>query len=290
MHDGHVSITGVTDDKNALGMICMLFALTVSWGMLKALRTGGRRDKRLKRLLIGYGAVLTMAVYIVSIANSATATACLILGAGVMILTSLPRISKRPRFIHLIVAAALGVSAVGLFADAGLLVIFGRNPSLTGRTDLWNLCLGLVTNPLVGAGYESFWLGWRLEKMWNYIMGVNQAHNGYLEIYLNLGWMGVALLVTILISGYRNIVRAVRRQEAAASLRLAFFVVVCVYNVTEAGFKMVHPIWIALLVVSAARPALVFARQRRGNIAESVSLNSQSPSMPVNEPTPWLVQ
>ncbi len=288
IHDGHVSVTGVTDDKNALGMICMLFALTLGWSMLEALKAEGPRDRK---LLYGYGAVLAMAIYIISIAGSATATGCLIESACVMILAGLPKISRRPVRVHLIVAAALGFSAFNLFAGGALLELFGRNPTLTGRTEIWSRCFELVTNPLLGAGYESFWLGSRLEKMWTYIEGVNQSHNGYVEIYLNLGWIGVALLVLLLISGYRNITGALRRQEPTARLRLAFFVAVCVYNCTEAGFKMVHPMWIALLLVAAARPVLDVLPERRPEYRKpsresaetrrlaNVRVNSNSPEL-----------
>lgn len=272
-HDGRVTMTGVSDDKNALGMICMLFALAVGWAMLEALRTKGHYEKK---LLVGYGLVLAMAVYLNSAAGSATATACLILGAGVLLVTRMSGISRRPVLIHLIVGSILGFSAFNLFGGGSLLSVFGRNSTLTGRTDLWALCLTLVRNPIVGEGYESFWLGSRLQRIWEYIQGVNQAHNGYLEIYLNLGWIGVALLVTVLISGYRNVIRAIRDQESAASLRLAYFVTVCVYNATEAGFKMMHPMWIVLLFASAARPALRSAREQLAGYREALGRSPQT--------------
>jgi exopolysaccharide production protein ExoQ len=274
IHDGHVSVTGVSDDKNALGIICMLFALAVGWSMLEAPRTEGRRDRK---MMIGYGLILAMAIYILWIADSATASACLIQAGGLMILTRMPKIATRPLRTHLLVAAILGFSALNLFAGSALLELLGRNSTLTGRTDLWAVCLPLVTNPLFGAGYESFWLGSRLETMWRYIYGVNQAHNGYIEIYLNLGWVGVMLLVGILISGYRNIVRAVRRQEPAANLRLAIFVAACVYNCTEAGFKMMHPMWIALLMVSTARPVWNFAHERSAGHGTTPGESSERP-------------
>ena len=276
IHDGHVSVTGVTDDKNLLGAVCTLFELAVGSRILDALRKAGPRDKK---LLIGFGALLVMAIYLIHLADSATATACLIEGAAILLLTGMTRVSRRPMLMHLIVTAVLSVTAINLFFGSSLLAMFGRNSTLTGRTDLWNLCLTLVTNPLVGAGYETFWLGQRLERMWNYIPGVNQAHNGYLEIYLNLGWVGVLLLVTFLISGYRNIVRAVRRREPAGSLRLAYFVVACVANCTEAGFKMMHPMWIAVLLVSTARPAVGFARQRLAGLGETPGKSSETPDV-----------
>ncbi len=267
IHDGRVSITGVTDDKNLLGAVCTILSLAAAWCIIEALQGEGRARKG---LLIGYGLVIAVAIYLVNLADSATATACFIEGGGILILTSLPKIYRRPARTHLLVASVLGFSVINLFFGSSLLQLLGRNSTLTGRTDLWQLCLTLVTNPLVGAGYESFWLGHRLATMWNYIPGVNQAHNGYLEIYLNLGWVGVALLVTFLITGYLNITRAVRRREPAASLRLAIFVVACVANCTEAGFKMMHPMWIAMLLASTARPAWGFARQRMAGRGETL--------------------
>jgi hypothetical protein len=85
------------------------------------------------------------------------------------------------------------------------------------------------------------------------------------------------LLVTFLVSGYRSIIRAVRRQEPAASLRLAFFVVACVANCTEAGFKMMHPMWIAMLLVAAARPASSFLPKRVPISREASKKSSATP-------------
>ncbi len=36
----------------------------------------------------------------------------------------------------------------------------------------------------------------------------NEAHNGYIEVYLNLGWLGLGLIALILGQGYRRAVRA----------------------------------------------------------------------------------
>jgi exopolysaccharide production protein ExoQ len=274
IHDGRISVTGVTDDKNLLGAICMLFAMVAVWCMIEA---PPMERARRRKFLIGYGSVIAVIIYLINLADSATATACLIEGGAVLLLASMPRISRRPVLIHLIVTTVLGVTAVNLFFGSSLLEMFGRNPTLTGRTELWSLCLTLVRNPLLGAGYESFWLGSRLETMWNYIWGVNQAHNGYLEIYLNLGWVGVVLLVTVLITGYRNIIHAIRRREPTASLRLAFFVVACISNCTEAGFKMMHPMWLALLLACTARPASSFVRQRLARSRETPRRFSQTP-------------
>ena len=64
----------------------------------------------------------------------------------------------------------------------------GRDPTLTDRTKIWSLVLSMHTNPLIGTGYESFWLGPRLLKVWQGgLGGINEAHNGYLEFSSILG-------------------------------------------------------------------------------------------------------
>lgn len=75
------------------------------------------------------------------------------------------------------------VTAVGGFA----LETMGKDTSLTGRTKIWDLALSLSGNPLFGTEFESFWLGPRLDKIWSVYWRITEAHNGYLEVYLNLG-------------------------------------------------------------------------------------------------------
>jgi O-antigen ligase len=83
---------------------------------------------------------------------------------------------------------------------------------------------------------------------------INQAHNGYIEIYLNLGWVGIALLAIVLIAAYRRVMSGLRLRTPLGSLWLAYFVVASAYNFTEAGFKMMHPVWITFLLMAMATP------------------------------------
>jgi len=110
----------------------------------------------------------------------------------------------------------------------------------------------LHTNPLVGTGFESFWLGGRLEAVWNMsVKGIQEAHNGFIELYLNLGWLGLILLGGLIISGYRNATAALRQNLSDGRLRLAFFTAAMIFNLTEAGFRMLTPIWFAFLLAIA---------------------------------------
>jgi len=165
---------------------------------------------------------------------------------------------RRPAVVHLLTAVMLAVSISVLFlgVSPGVLEAVGRNPTLTDRTEVWGVLLRLVRNPLFGTGFESFWLGPRLEKMWSvYWWHPNEAHDGYLEIFLNLGWMGVALLTFIIATGYRRVFRVWRSNVSIGSLLLAYFFMGLVYNFTEAAFfKMLAPAWIFFLLAITSVP------------------------------------
>jgi exopolysaccharide production protein ExoQ len=238
---------GVTTDKNALGMIAMIFGLAALWQLVQLRRSSGapRRWKRITAQVV----LLVTALWIFRTANSMTSVSCFMLGATLLILTSFWGFFRRPAVLATIVIAALCLSLVAVFIAPNLLSVLGRDPTLTGRTEIWNLVLGMTGNPLLGTGFESFWLGSRLQTMWSiYWWHPNEAHNGYIEIFLDLGWMGVALLAVLLLTGLRNTLTAVHQQAEAGGLMLAYFVIVLIYNFTESAFRELDPIWFVLLL------------------------------------------
>ena len=107
---------------------------------------------------------------------------------------------RHPGLLKVMVPAGLClyiILALGFGVNAQLAGAVGRDPTLTDRTKIWHLLLSMHTNPLLGTGYESFWLGPRLVKIWQRFGPINEAHNGYLEVYLNLGLIGLFLLIVI---------------------------------------------------------------------------------------------
>jgi O-antigen ligase len=137
----------------------------------------------------------------------------------------------------------------------------GRDPTLTDRTKIWEFLLSMHTNPLVGTGYESFWLGRRLDFFrQNSGLGfLNEAHNGYLEVYLNLGLVGLFLLVGFLIASYRTVCRRFSSSSSLASLALALWTLLLLYNCTEAAFKG-QLMWVVFLLGALKVPERVAKR------------------------------
>jgi exopolysaccharide production protein ExoQ len=256
--DGSVYWTGVASGKNGLGMICLAFGLAMVWRWLVEYHTlpGTARTRRLMALT----ASIALALWLLRIANSKTSLATLVLVSGLMVLLALSRFGRKLAVLHMLVAVVVGSCASVLFLGIGTsaLQTLGRDPTLTGRTDLWNLVLRYADNPLLGAGYESFWLGRHLQDMALINGGnvLNQAHNGYIEVYLNLGWIGLALLGNIIGMGYKNIIAGFRSDTHSSILRIGYFVVALIYNFTEGSFKMMQPVWICFLLATMIVPAM----------------------------------
>jgi len=251
---GNMAVTGVATDKNMLGVICFVFGLGAVWRVTLALREGARKSAG---PLFAQGMLLLTALWLLWKANSMTSISCLVFGSGLILVTSFPSLARKRALIHLMVVGtlAMSISALFLHVGSGLVETVGRNSTLTGRTDLWQHLLELDTHPLLGTGFGSFWLGPRLEKLWAiYWWHPNESHNGYLETYLNLGWVGVAVLGVLIVTGYRHVLNVLRREPEMGRLCLAFFVAALAYNFTEAAFKTMNVVWIVFLLAIAVLP------------------------------------
>jgi exopolysaccharide production protein ExoQ len=263
--------SGVSDDKNGLGMLCLIFGLGAVWRLneLYKHRDGERRRKR----LIASGIIVALTLYLLWEADSVTSISCFGMAVGLMMVTGRWRVARIPAVAAFLAAAAVGVSAYVLFSGSGggVLQTMGRKPDLTGRTEVWQTVLPFVQSPIFGSGYESFWLGDRLIKIGNLTsQGIQEAHNGYLEIYLNLGWAGLTMLALVILTGYRRVVLAVRQDPTAGKLRLAYFVLALIYNFTEAAFKMQSPVWIFFLLSVMALPSVALLEGSLSPTTENV--------------------
>ncbi|HXW93220.1 MAG TPA: O-antigen ligase family protein [Terriglobales bacterium] len=262
---GEVENTGVATQKNGLGCLCLIFGLGCFWYLLEAWR-GGKRTRR-AGAFFAHTAILVLALWLFKLASSATSFTCFLIGCFIMVITSWPRFARKPVLVHTVVAMILFVVVYALLInpEAGLTKTVGRDATLTGRTVIWNQVLAMTVNPMIGAGYESFWSPERAREIIrkaNFIV-INQAHNGYLQVYLDLGWVGVALISLVMVWGFRNVVRSLRRDPEAGKFKLAILVVAAIYNLTEHAFRELHPMWIMFLLAIVVVPKAVAQSKKR---------------------------
>lgn len=253
--EGTTMYVGATTSKNMLGVVCLISGIFFFWDTLT--RWPLRKDRRMRRIIFVNVAFLAMTLWVLNLANSATSRICLVLGCMVIAAAQLRAMKRHPAFLKILIPMCFCLYVIleyGFGINAQLAEAVGRNPTLTGRTDLWKFLLSMHTNPLFGTGYDSFWLGPRLEFIWRKFYLFNEAHNGYLDVYLNLGLIGFFLLLVYLIASYQRICKRLAAGSSLALLSLALWTVLLFYNVTEAAFKGSQLMWLTFLMGAIVIP------------------------------------
>ncbi|MFK0299320.1 O-antigen ligase family protein [Brevundimonas sp. NPDC090276] len=184
---------GVWYEKNQMGMV-------MTAGATAAAAWAASEDRLWKMPLL----TILLCVLLVLATRSKTSLLCIILGVGMVgALWTLKRGGP-----------ALGVAAVWMGVVAGavgwwlwtyesaeILAALGKDPSLTGRTGIWDAVFAKIAErPWSGYGYNAFWGAESTPALWvRYQTGwlVPSAHNGWIDLLVQLGWIGVILVGTI---------------------------------------------------------------------------------------------
>ena len=263
------AIRGVFPQKNVLGMALLFTALALSFTVLER-----------GRLRWGDAAWLLALLAMLVLARSTTSLLLTVVVAGVTLLVLwLDRGGLWGATAGL--ATALGLTAgLVVFAGIGMEGFFdliGKDSSLTGRTFIWDGVWHIIAGrPALGHGYAAFWLenSRNVRALVELVQwDVPNAHSGYLEVLLQLGWVGMALvgLLALATLGWA-VVAALRGQVARALWAVLVLAMVAVLNRTESvllnpDFPMVF--WLlALLALQEAprvtRPAPPMELRRPG--------------------------
>lgn len=251
-----VGYCGVTTHKNELGSAMFICGMFLTWELLymreEKQRKSGMADMVVLILL------LSMVAWLVLFSHSSTALLCLILGLSILFIMKVSFIKRQASYLgtYLLVIAPL---VVVLFSVHGILEsitgMVGKDLTMTGRTDLWADVLMEPINPLLGTGYQSFWLGSRADYLWDrYLFHPRQAHNGYIETYLNGGLIGLGLLVTMMMSIGNVLKKELEGDNSMGILLFSFWVTALFYNCTEARFSGPYLIWIILALAALYQP------------------------------------
>src|SRR5207247_143917 len=131
-------------------------------------RWADRKSKRTRRILFVNGVLMGMTVWLMNQSDSATSRMCLLIGC--LIIAAIQSRSGRANLSRFTVAIPC-VLIAGLLVEvffgvsATVAGILGRDSTFSGRTEIWRALLNMDTNPLLGVGYQSFWLGDRLSAV-----------------------------------------------------------------------------------------------------------------------------
>ena len=192
-HDVNIGLwRGLWYEKNQMGGLMVYGALA---SVSAAISSPRRRTLWIVTLLLCAGLVV--------MTHSATSLISLLIvlgGAAALVLMGMGA-AAAVAAVWAGVTSALALAAVYYLAPQLIFQILGKDASLTGRTQIWTEILrDSEKEPLTGYGYAAFWghdsppAKWiRAQLQWP----VPTAHNGWLDLLIQLGQIGVGIFIVI---------------------------------------------------------------------------------------------
>jgi exopolysaccharide production protein ExoQ len=265
-HYGHVgAVKGIFTHKNSCG-IDMVFLATPGLFLL--------RTARAHRVAVY--AYVTLCGMMVFLSQSRTAWIYFAFIVTVATVSSLLR--KFHARDSVVIAAVLivlaCVASLGVIANFALITeAIGKDDTLSGRTMIWQSVFGaIMKRPILGYGYEAFF-SQKGDNARNLAMTtgfyVNHPHNGYLSVWLDLGAVGLAIVLVTILNAFRDLKR-VWRSKPHTDWYLCLIILSLVLAFSETTLAGVNDISWLLFVMSctglytanrSCRPAISGLRQ-----------------------------
>ncbi|MGV2828834.1 O-antigen ligase family protein [Myxosarcina sp. GI1(2024)] len=260
VHEG--ALRGIFTHKNQFGAIMVPGAVLF---LLKAFKNG-------KNTWI-FGFLLIIIIALIILSNSKTALGTL----GIMLLLCLCYRIFRWQY-EIMISASLAVTFIGF---AGLMffmtfletdsffIALGKDATLSGRTEIWQLVWDRIQlRPWLGYGLAAFWNGLNGPSAYVQLaltVEVLYAHNGFLDICLSIGFVGLSVfLVSLFSTGFKSLALLRKTNSPEGFWPLLFLTYILLSNITEGTIiTMSNSFW---AIYTAISYSLIIAREKNYSI------------------------
>lgn len=232
--------TGVALHKNSLSMLCLLSIFYLIWTLIRRWQGSDIPviwyQKYVEAYLLFLSIWLFMGPYH-TVNNSATSTASLAVGLTALIgflwMQKLGKIISA-NTLTLIIVSIIVYGTITPFVGGLSLVdvssTFGRDDTLTGRSDVWRILVPYALNKaFLGHGFGGFWT----DAMRN--IAASHAHNGYLDVILDLGFIGLVLFSVFLFKNCRNAQREMTKNFDFGLLWFCILLMSVIQDIAESS-------------------------------------------------------
>ena len=225
--------------------------------------------------------LLFLFVLIMSRSRGAWVIEALLLGIYLLLATAKRLDSQGRVVLAAAMACLIAVTAWAVLHYLPLIApLLGRNASLSGRTGIWTqVWLFIRQRPLLGWGYSAFWRGTQGQSF-KVVMALRfvvfHAHNGFLEIWLELGFVGLAIFVLSYLSAWAKLWPALRAGNMNRAVWMVFvLILIALYNVDENTLLTYNGISWVLYVAALANIEVLTAEDRVRRTIRKIALRPQ---------------
>lgn len=277
---------GIATSKNTLGQVTMLAVVYFSWQVFRNWRTRGLRNPHILYVLLS--------LYLLKGAKSVSMTSASVCVLALFIFVRLHALRWNwGRLQGFVWKMFYAIAALIIFVVIHSVVHFtpesffghvittlGRDITLTDRTLIWSDVYAAASqSPVFGVGFGGFWIGRIANIPWNAHMTwvLGQAHSGYVDTYLQLGFVGVFLLARVLVSEVPKLLNSMEEDFEFGCFRITLFLTILYVNMTESIYlRGDHHLWLILMIVLWQVPRLNRPESEPGAISEADELPDSS--------------
>jgi exopolysaccharide production protein ExoQ len=229
---GALSMIGIFGSKNQMGLSQALLMMVGAWVFLDARTALATRGVALISVAVGFW--LSIAAH--SLDSTLVVVVALACSYFAFTLNWAPR-RWRPVILYGAILSIVLLFAYFLIVASDLdlfgqgLAFFGKDSTLTGRTVLWDRAAKMMQeNPYLGTGLQGFWVAGNpyAEELWARFdpgrFGYN-FHNEWYAMGVQFGYVGLALVISIVVGTSLRVLRWVVRSPTPASCFFLAFVV-----------------------------------------------------------------
>ena len=193
-------IQGTVGNSNLLGMLLVLAMIVFAIRLW-----AGAKGRVTATKIVARSGWLALAAWLFVRAGSATTVVAVVVVAGIAFIALVMRRTRTARG-RVVVYAIFGglaviVVGVGVLGFERITALLGRSGGLTGRSDIWAAVLERAKqHPFFGNGFSSPWVPWDPAfDGWivDHNITVFEAHNMWLDVFLQLGALGVIMLALV---------------------------------------------------------------------------------------------
>ncbi len=231
-------------------------------------------------------AFLIAATGMLLLSQSAASVFCCVLVVAVMPLWRWARVTEKQQLPIYTMATIVLVAGMYFMTTHTWVVLnlLGRNSTLTGRTQLWASVWGaIMKRPILGYGYDTFWASMRGEAL-DVRIGAGwlaqRADNGFLDLGLSLGALGMSLFVFVFALSFRRSIDYLKSEPHATGLwPITYLCIFLVQNMSESTLLTRGTFPLLVFVMITTSLALNGSRAEIANVTPDIQ-QSESKLVP----------